>query len=75
MAEITTLDALQIFHRELLALQEARNDGAETLNNEELTAVFERQLGLIWNHPQRSDKSRNAVKSGMEKRPNPESRN
>ncbi|KAI9167446.1 Nucleoporin NUP192 [Paramyrothecium foliicola] len=64
MAEMTTLDSLQIFHRELLALQEGRNDGADTLNNDELTAVFERQLGMIWNHPQRSEKSRSLIKAG-----------
>ncbi|KAJ4324891.1 hypothetical protein N0V84_003727 [Fusarium piperis] len=64
MAEITALDALQAFHQGLLSLREGRVEGAEALNNEFLVQVFETELGKLWDKPARSEKNRNAVKSG-----------
>lgn len=66
MAEITALDALQAFHQGLLSLREGRIDGAEVLNNEFLTRAFERELGRCWEKPPRNEKSRTAVKAGMD---------
>lgn len=67
MAEITTLDALQAFHQELLSIREGRVDGAEPLSNEFLVQVFEKELGKFWDKPSRKDQSRNVVKSGAKK--------
>jgi nuclear pore complex protein Nup205 len=64
MAEITTLDALQAFHQELVSIRERRGDGVESLNNEFLVQVFEKELEKLWNKPARNDQSRNKVKSG-----------
>ncbi|CAM1502942.1 Fc.00g077180.m01.CDS01 [Cosmosporella sp. VM-42] len=64
MAEITTLDALQAFHQELLSVREGRADGAEALNNEFLVQVFEKELQKLWANPPRNDQSRKDVKSG-----------
>lgn len=64
MAELITLDALQAFHRELLALYEGAGDGLENLDNELLVEVFEKELEKFWERPQRSEQSRCAVKSG-----------
>ncbi|KFA75128.1 hypothetical protein S40288_02851 [Stachybotrys chartarum IBT 40288] len=65
MAEVTTLEALQIFHRELLAVREGRADAVAVLDNELLTSLFEGELARLWNRPQRSEGSRAVVKSGM----------
>lgn len=64
MAEITTLDALQAFHQELLSIRERRVDGTESLNNEFLVQIFEKELEKLWSKPARNDQSRNQVKSG-----------
>lgn len=67
MAEITTLDALQAFHQELLSIRERRVDGTESLNNEFLVQVFEKELEKLWSKPARNDQSRNKVKSGRDR--------
>lgn len=64
MAEITTLDALQAFHQELLSTREGRANGADFLSNDVLVQNFEKQLEKLWSRPPRSDQSRNQVKSG-----------
>ncbi|KOS19770.1 Nucleoporin NUP192 [Escovopsis weberi] len=64
MAEISTLDALQALHRELVALASGGGSGTDALENELLFEVLETELDRTWTHPQKSDKSRNAVKSG-----------
>lgn len=62
MAEFTTLDALQAFHREILALQEGYGDG--NIDNELLVQNFESELDRVWERPKKSEKSRNALKAG-----------
>lgn len=64
MAEITILDALQAFHRELVALNAGYGDATESLNNEVLVQIFEQELFKIWLPPAKNDKSRNTIKSG-----------
>lgn len=64
MAEFTTLDGLQAFHRELLVLNEGGGEPTDNLNNELLVQAFEKELEKLWDRPQRNEKSRNAVKSG-----------
>ncbi|KAG6041533.1 hypothetical protein E4U41_003693 [Claviceps citrina] len=64
MAEITVLDALQAFHRELIALSAGFGDAIESLDNEVLVRVFETELDKLWESPPKNDTSRNAVKSG-----------
>ena len=64
MAEITTLDALQAFHQELLFVREGRADGVAALNNEYFVQVFEKELQNLWTKPSRNDQSRKDVKSG-----------
>lgn len=64
MAEITVLDALQAFHRELVALNAGYGDTPESLNNEILVQIFERELGKLWDGPPKNEKSRNTVRSG-----------
>ncbi|PHH90693.1 hypothetical protein CDD83_2914 [Cordyceps sp. RAO-2017] len=64
MADFSTLDALQAFHRELTALSGGYGDGVESLENEFLVQTFEKQLGKLWEPPPKKDESRNAVKSG-----------
>ncbi|POR38701.1 Nucleoporin [Tolypocladium paradoxum] len=64
MAEITTLDALQAFHRELAALDGGYGDGVESLDNEFLVQTFEREMGKLWECPPKNEQSRNTVKSG-----------
>ena len=64
MAEITVLDALQTFHRELLALNAGYGGAPEYLSNEVLVQIFENELQKIWQHPTRNEKSRDKVKSG-----------
>ncbi|GAB0133322.1 hypothetical protein EsDP_00001734 [Epichloe bromicola] len=64
MAEVTVLDALQAFHRELVALNAGYGDTPESLNNEILVQIFERELGKLWDGPPKNEKSRNTVRSG-----------
>ncbi|ATY67377.1 nuclear pore complex subunit [Cordyceps militaris] len=63
MADMTILDALQAFHRELVALNEGHGDGS-TIDNEALVENFERELERVWERPRRSEESRNSIKSG-----------
>lgn len=72
MAEVTILDALQAFHRELVALNGGYGDAAESLNNELLVQAFEKELEKLWECPARNEKSRNVVKAG--KCPDPQQR-
>lgn len=65
MAEIRTLDALQAFHRELVALREGLHDGSEALDNAILLQIFEEELQKLWEPPARNEKNRATVKSGM----------
>lgn len=64
MAELTTLDALQALHRELVALSGGYGDGLESLNNEFLVQTLEKELDNLWEHPSRKEQSRSMVKSG-----------
>ncbi|OAQ68044.1 hypothetical protein VFPPC_04351 [Pochonia chlamydosporia 170] len=64
MAEVTILDALQAFHRELVALSAGFGDATESLNNETLVQTFEKELDKLWECPAKNDKSRNVLKSG-----------
>ncbi len=64
MAELTTLDALQAFHRELIALNDGHGDGS--IDNEVLVENFQRELERVWERPKRSEESRNSVKSGAQ---------
>ncbi|WYZ40122.1 hypothetical protein EsH8_IV_000463 [Colletotrichum jinshuiense] len=64
MAEPTTLDALQAFHRDLAAVRDGRPEGADSLDDPIIQSIFERELERIWQRPQRDEKSRQAVKSG-----------
>lgn len=65
MADFTTLDALQAFHRELIALNDGQGDGS--IDNEVLVDNFERELERVWQRPKRSDESRKSIKSGTAK--------
>jgi nuclear pore complex protein Nup205 len=62
MAEFTTLDALQAFHREIIALQDGHGDG--NIDNELLVQNFEGELDRVWERPKRNEASRNALKGG-----------
>jgi nuclear pore complex protein Nup205 len=63
-AEFTTLDALQALHRDLSALREGRAEQAAALGSNELIDVFQRELGKIWNRPEKSATERQTVTSG-----------
>lgn len=65
MAEITTLDALQALHRELLTLSSGAGSSSDNLSNELLLEIFEKELGRLWERPKKSEKSRSTVKTGM----------
>lgn len=65
MADLTALDALEAFHRELLALHKGLGDGS--LDNELLVQNFEQELESFWNRPKKNEKSRAALKSGNTK--------
>ncbi len=73
MAEVTILDALQAFHRELIALSGGYGDGVECLNNEPLVQTFTKELERLWDSPPKNDQSRNKVKSGRACAENPQS--
>lgn len=64
MAEITVLDALQAFHRELIALNAGFGDTIESLDNDIIRQIFEKELNKLLDCPSRSDQSRNTIKSG-----------
>ncbi|OAA38535.1 hypothetical protein NOR_06563 [Metarhizium rileyi] len=64
MAEVTILDALQAFHRELVALAGGFGDATESLNDEVLIKTFEKELEKVWECPAKNDKSRNVIKAG-----------
>ncbi|KAK2593344.1 hypothetical protein QQS21_008954 [Conoideocrella luteorostrata] len=64
MAEITVLDALQAFHRELVALNAGYGDAPESFNNEAIIQIFEMELEKLWDNPTKNEKSRNTVASG-----------
>ncbi|KAL2205083.1 hypothetical protein CC79DRAFT_1293335 [Sarocladium strictum] len=64
MADSSTLDALQALHQEILSLHEGRIEGVEVLENEYLVQVFEQELARVWQHPPKSEASRNMVKTG-----------
>ncbi|TQV91432.1 hypothetical protein V2A60_008922 [Cordyceps javanica] len=63
MADFTALDALQAFHRELVALNEGHGDGG-SIDNEILVDNFERELERVWERPRRNEESRKSVQSG-----------
>ena len=64
MAELSTLEALQAFHQEILGLREGRPEGVEVIENEALVQIFERELAAIWKRSPKTETSRNLVKSG-----------
>ncbi|KAH7349850.1 nucleoporin Nup186/Nup192/Nup205 [Plectosphaerella cucumerina] len=65
MADVTTLEALQFFHRDLLAIREGRPESAESFDNGAIQDLFKRELARLWQRPARDDKSRQTVKSGV----------
>ncbi|ROT35962.1 hypothetical protein SODALDRAFT_300242 [Sodiomyces alkalinus F11] len=64
MAEVTTLDALQSFHRDLVAIREGRPENVESFDNPLVQRVFKRELDRLWQRPAREEKSRQHLKSG-----------
>lgn len=68
MAEISTLEALQAFHQELIAVREGRAGAAETLENGLLLGAFETELDRLWDKPPKKQDSRDAVQKGTLKR-------
>lgn len=65
MAEFSTLDALQAFHQELLAVRDGRAPATETLENAILVQTFETELEKLWNKPSQSQQSRSLVQKGF----------
>lgn len=63
---MTTLDALQAFHRELVALREGFDESSELLENAALLEIFEGELQKLWEPPARNETSRGSVKSGTQ---------
>ncbi|KJZ72867.1 hypothetical protein HIM_07811 [Hirsutella minnesotensis 3608] len=64
MADFTTLEALEAFHRELVVLDGGFSDGIDSLDNEYLVRTFEKELEKLWEHPSKKEQSRNMIKSG-----------
>lgn len=64
MAEVSTLEALQAFHQEILSLCEGRVESAEVLERDDLVQTLEKEIGRIWERPPPCDASSNTVKSG-----------
>lgn len=64
MAEFPTLDVLQAFHQELLAVREERAVIAETLENGVFVEAFEGELQRIWSKKPKSTESRSTVQKG-----------
>jgi hypothetical protein len=64
MTEITTLDALQSLHGDLVAIREGRPYGLDFDDSGPALRVFERELEKFWDPPPRNESNRNAVKSG-----------
>jgi len=64
-AKLTTLDALQTLHRDLLALREGRAEQVEALRLDDVVAVFQTQLEKIWDRSKKSATEREAVTSGQ----------
>lgn len=69
MAEISTLEALQAFHQELIAVREGRAGAAETLENGFLVGAFEAELDRLWNKPPKKQESREQVQKGPLEQP------
>ncbi|KAI6779020.1 nuclear pore complex protein Nup205 [Emericellopsis cladophorae] len=61
MAELSTLETLQAFHQELLAIQEGRLPAIDTLGNDALVIPFKTELDRIWSLPPNNDQSRKDV--------------
>ncbi|PHH78159.1 hypothetical protein CDD82_3177 [Ophiocordyceps australis] len=64
MADITSLDALQAFHRDLLALEDGVSEDTDCLGNDLFIDIFESELEKLWHCPRKNEKGRNAIKSG-----------
>jgi len=64
MAELSTLDAVQALHRDLVAIREGRSDGSDFKENDLVVVIFGREFERLWDRPPKSDASRSAVKSG-----------
>lgn len=64
MADITVLDALQAFHRELISLDAGYSDATDILNNELVVQRFESEAEKLWESRPKSAQSRNTIASG-----------
>ena len=64
MAEVTTLEALQAFHQELLALRDGRASAVAVFESPFLVQAFEQELDRFWQRSPKSEQSRTSVKSG-----------
>ena len=64
MTDISTLEALESLHGDLLAVQEGRPSGLDFADGSPVLEIFEREFDKFWDRPPRSDASRSAVKSG-----------
>lgn len=64
MDDVSTLDALQFFHRDLVAIREGRPESAESFHNDLIQDLFKRELARLYHRPSRTEQSRTALKSG-----------
>ena len=64
MTDISTLEALESLHGDLLAIQEGRPSGLDFADGGPILEIFEREFDKFWDRAPKSDASRNAVKSG-----------